>query len=87
MPRTKGSKNKTTGRSVEERMTAVSAEIETLQEQLREKREELKQLNVEKAEEDKQKLLGAVAASGKTIEEILSLIQQADEEKPIQLIS
>jgi predicted nuclease with TOPRIM domain len=68
-------------------MTAVSAEIETLQEQLREKREELKQLNVEKAEEDKQKLLGAVAASGKTIEEILSLIQQADEEKPIQLIS
>ena len=60
--------------SVDERIIAVTAEIESLQEQLKEKKAELKQLKAEKEEEDQKRLLAAVAASGKSIDEVIALI-------------
>ena len=74
MPRSKGSKKKLV-LSIDERITAVTAEIESLQEQLKEKKAELKQLKDEKEEEDQKRLLAAVAASGKSIDEVIVLIE------------
>lgn len=74
MPRTKGSKNKVV-LSVDERIAAVTAEIESLQEQVREKKAGLKQLKAEKEEEERKRLLAAVVASGKSIDEVIALIE------------
>jgi len=90
MPRPKGSKNKpkTDIQPVEqiaEQITSVEAEIASLTEQLKAKKAELKELTkaqeaavaaaaAQKAEEDKAKLLEAVATSGKTIDEVIAMI-------------
>ena len=73
MPRPKGSKNKPV-LTLDERIARVTAEIESLQEQIKEKKAELKQLNDEKAEEDQKRLMAAVLASGKTVDEIIEMI-------------
>ncbi len=78
MPRTKGSKNKTTALTIDERIAAVTAEIEALQEQVKSKKAELKQLGALKSEADQKKILEAAAKSGKTVEEIVALIQDAE---------
>ena len=68
------------------KIAAVEAEIAALGNQLKAKKNELKALMKEKAkadkaaaakkvEEDKARLLDAVAASGKTIEEVLELLK------------
>ena len=75
MPRTKGSKNKST-LTVDERIAQVTAEIEALQEQIREKKALLKKLNGEKAEEDQKRLMAAVLASDKTVDEIIGMINK-----------
>ena len=72
--------------NVDEKIEQVSAEIEELKEQLKEKKAELKSLAKakiaadriaaeKKAEEDKAAILAAVAASGKSVEEILDLLK------------
>ena len=72
--------------AIEEKMAAVEAEITTLSEQLKAKKDELKALAKDKeaaivaaaekkAEEDKKAILDAVAASGKSVEEILELFK------------
>ena len=78
MPRPKGSKNKSV-LMIDERIAQVTAEIESLQEQIKEKKDELKQLNDEKAKEDQKRLMAAVMASGKTVDEIIALIGKAEE--------
>lgn len=80
MPRPKGSKNKVPMLTIEQRIEKVSAEIESLQEQVKAKKNELKNLNTEKAEAEKRKLLEAIAASGKSVEEIISLINGGNEQ-------
>ena len=93
MPRPKGSKNKSKVdapvldlNAIEEKMKSVEAEITTLSEQLKAKKDELKALAkdklaaeeaaiAKKAEEDKKAILDAVAASGKSVEEILELLK------------
>ena len=60
--------------TIDERIAQVTAEIESLQEQIKEKKAELKQLNDEKAEEDQKRLMAAVLASGKTVDEIIEMI-------------
>jgi len=91
MPRPKGSKNRKSKtvaavENVNERIEAVSAEIESLKEQLKAKKAELKDLNKakeeadklaaeKKAEEDKSAILAAVAASGKSVDEILDMLK------------
>ena len=95
MPRPKGSKNKkatapaivtSSVEEIEQKMAAVEAEITSLSEQLKNRKDELKALAKEKeaaiaaaaakkAEEDKQAILDAVEKSGKSIEEILELLK------------
>ncbi len=76
MPRTKGSKNKST-LTVDERIAQVTAEIEALQGQIKEKKALLKKLNDEKAEEDQKRLMAAVLASEKTVDEIIDMINES----------
>ena len=76
MPRTKGSKNKAR-LTVDERISAVTAEIESMEAKLKEKKAELRQLKVEKEEENQKKILAAVAASGKTAEEVIALLENS----------
>ena len=72
--------------NVDEKIEQVTAEIEELKEQLKEKKTELKSLSrakieadriaaERKAEEDKAAILAAVAASGKSVEEILDFLK------------
>lgn len=74
MPRPKGSKNKKTlVISLDERINQAAAEVETLQEQLKAKKAELKQLQNEKAAADRQRILDTLIASGKTADEITAI--------------
>ena len=92
MPRPKGSHNKPkteiidTVESIDERIAQAEAAIETLTNDLKAKKAELKDLlklkehaehvaAEKKAEEDKEAILAAVAASGKTVDEILELLR------------
>ncbi len=90
MPRPKGSKNKAKAAApvvnYDEIIPALEAEIATLTERLKAKKAELKAAQkakaeadaaaaAKKAEEDKAKLLEAIAASGKTVEEVLEMLQ------------
>lgn len=92
MPRPKGSKNKKaisesiSLESVDERISAVQAEIEKLTADLKAKKSELKELAKakesalkvaaeKKAAEDKAAILAAVEASGKSVEEILEMLK------------
>lgn len=75
--------------SIEEldaQIAAVTAEIETMTAELKNKKAELKKLTKEraaaeeaaaaaKAEEDKARVLDAIAASGKSIDEVLELLK------------
>ena len=94
MPRPKGSKNKKAAVAAEklttvqydEKIAAVTAEIEALNASLKAKKAELKKLQKAKAaeeaaaaakklEEEKKAILEAVAASGKSADEILALLR------------
>ena len=55
----------------------MTAEIEALQGQIKEKKTELKKLNGEKTEEDQKRLMAAVLASDKTIDEIIGMINKS----------
>jgi putative sterol carrier protein len=89
MPRPKGSKNKKSVapvvEDIDQKIAAAEAEIEELGAQLKAKKAELKALIKEKedalaaaaekkAEEEKAKLLDALAKSGKSIDEIIEFL-------------
>ena len=88
MPRPKGSKNKVNVTvPVDEQLAAVEKEIAELTEALKGKKKELKTLMKakekeariaaeQKAKEDRAKLDAAIAASGKSVEEILELLKK-----------
>jgi len=72
--------------SLDEQIKATEAEIENMTASLKDKKAELKKLNKakekaeklaaeQKAEEDKIRILDAVAASGKSIDEILEMLK------------
>ena len=71
MPR--GSKKKP--ESVEEQMQLVQAEIDELSAKLKAKKKEMAVLEKAKKAEEQQKLLDAVAASGKSVDEIIGMLQ------------
>lgn len=91
MPRPKGSKNKkkTIELSIEnfdEKISSVENEISMLTDQLKTKKAELKNLlkakeadlaakAAQKAEEEKAAIIAAVEQSGKSVDEILSMIK------------
>lgn len=55
-------------------IAAVSSEIESFQEQLKEKKAKFKQFNAEKEQEDQKRLAAAIFTSGKNIDEVISMI-------------
>ncbi|CCX66319.1 hypothetical protein ACTNE3_07395 [Bacillota bacterium HCP3S3_F1_1] len=61
--------------SVEEQMQLVQAEIEELSAKLKAKKKEMAVLEKAKKAEEQQKLLDAVAASGKSVDEIIGMLQ------------
>lgn len=61
--------------SVEEQMQLVQAEIEELSTKLKAKKKEMAVLEKAKKAEEQQKLLDAVAASGKSVDEIIGMLQ------------
>ena len=88
MSRPKGSRNKKTLliENVDERISAVEGEIARLTAEMKTKKSELRALAkakltadkaaaARKAEEDRKTILAAAEASGKTVEEILALLQ------------
>ena len=74
MPRTKGSKNKSS-LPLDERIAAVTAELSALQEQVKAKKAELKKLNAEKDAEDQQKVLDAFVISGRSADEVIAMLR------------
>lgn len=60
---------------VAERIEAVKTEIEKLSARLKEKKTELKALETEQAEANTAKLLEAVEASGKSVDEIVAWLK------------
>ena len=81
MSRTKGARNKTAVRTLDEQIAAVTAEIEALQGQIKKKKDDLKRLKEEKEKADSQLIMKAIAASGKSMEEILTLLGVWPEEQ------
>ncbi len=87
MARPRGAKNKLKDiENVDEKIAAVEAQIENLNADLKAKKAELKVLKKakikadlflaeKKAEEDKARLLEAFEKSGKTIDEVVDLLQ------------
>lgn len=61
--------------SVEEQMQLVQAEIEELSAKLKAKKKEMAVLEKAKKAGEQQKLLDAVAASGKSVDEIIGMLQ------------
>lgn len=61
--------------SVEEQMKLVQAEIDELSAKLKAKKKEMAVLEKAKKAEEQQKLLDAVAASGKSVDEIIGMLQ------------
>ena len=61
--------------SLEEQMQLVQAEIEELSAKLKAKKKEMAVLEKAKKAEEQQKLLDAVAASGKSVDEIIGMLQ------------
>ena len=61
--------------TTDERIEAVKAEIENLTAQLKEKKQELKKLEAEQAEEEKASVLAAYAASGKSADEVIAWLK------------
>ena len=73
--------------NIDEKIAAVEAEIASLTETLKAKKAERKELAkakieadkaaaLKKAEEEKEAILAAVAASGKTVDEILDMLKK-----------
>lgn len=74
MARTRGSKNKSAALSIDEQIATVNADIDSLQDQIKQKKAVLKQLTLAKAAEDQKKILEAAETSGKTVDEIITLL-------------
>ncbi len=87
MARPKGSKNKVVViENVDEKISAVEAEIANLTAEIKSKKAEMKTLMkakvqadkaaaAKKAEEEKTKILEAIEQSGKTLEEVMELLK------------
>lgn len=60
--------------SVEDRIQSTCAEIESLQERIHSKKEELKSLKAEKEKSDAARIIAAVQESGKSVDEVLTLL-------------
>ena len=64
--------------SVEDRIQSTCVEIESLQEKIHSKKEELKKLKAEKEKSDAARIIAAVQESGKSADEVLTLLSPAE---------
>ena len=64
--------------SVEDCIQTTCAEIESLQERIRSKKEELKSLKAEKEKSDAARIIAAAQESGKSVDEVLTLLSPAE---------
>ena len=62
--------------SIEELISGKEIEIENLSEQLKAAKAELKKLKEEKLLADSQKIMDALAASGKSVDDVINMINQ-----------
>lgn len=60
--------------SIDEQIETAAKELENLQATVQEKQSELDSLRTQKAEDDKRRLLDAVLASGRSVDEAISLL-------------
>ena len=74
MPRPKGSKNKPT-LTLDEQITAATARVEELKAALTAAEEELRTLTALRDEEQVKELLAVIAASGKSVADVIALIK------------
>ena len=75
MPRPKGSKNKST-LTIDEQITQAAARVEDLRMQLSETEAELKKLETLRDEEQMKALMEAVAASGKSVSDVIEMLKE-----------
>ena len=64
--------------SVEDRIQTTCAEIESLQERIHSKKEALKSLKAEKEKSDAARIIAAVQESGKSVDEVLTLLSPTE---------
>ena len=76
MARTKGSRNKNTV-SIDERIGTLSNDIDGLMSEVKSKKAELRKLRREKVDYDRNRIMDAVAASGKSCDEIVDMLNNA----------
>ena len=75
MPRPKGAKNKPKEViTIAEQITKAEAHITEIEEQLKAAKTELKELRKAKKEEEQAKVMEAIEASGKSLEEVLEML-------------
>ena len=74
MPRPKGSKNKST-LTIDEQITQAAARAEDLRVQLKAAEAELKKLETLRDEEQMKTLMEAVAASGKSVSDVIAMVK------------
>ena len=74
MPRPKGSKNKS-ALTIDEQITQAAARVEDLRVQLSEAEAELKKLETLRDEEQMKTLMEAVAASGKSVSDVIAMVK------------
>ena len=74
MPRPKGSKNKST-LTIDEQITQATARVEDLRVQLKAAEVELKKLETLRDEEQMKALMEAVAASGKSVSDVIAMVK------------
>ena len=75
MPRPKGSKNKANTLTLDERIAAAEAHVAELKEQLTSAEAELKSLYTLRDETAMKELVKAIAASGKTVDDVIAMIK------------
>ena len=75
MPRSKKYKS---AMNTAEQIAAVKAEIEELTAQIKEDKAELKKLEAEQRDEEKEKLMKAIDASGKTVSDVMEWLKVLD---------
>lgn len=74
MARPKGSKNKKENAALSDQILALEEEIESLQAQVTDKKNQIRNLRKAEKEEEKKRLLEAIEKSGKSVDEILAML-------------
>ena len=81
MPRPKGSKNKS-ALTLDEQIIAAEARVEAAKAELKVAEADLKTLTALRDEEQVKTLMNAIAASGKSVADVVAMINNSNESEP-----